>query len=300
MALINNYYIHVVDEKVETSVESSAHPVESGIVITDTVKPNPKTIDISGMIVDAGSYKASEIISALEKFMRSGSLVKYSGQNIVSNMQIQSFNHSHPNTVFGGCEFDITLKEVRFAQPSYKAPVEAPVDSSGQGTTPNTEPKVPTTPNQETIEVGSTVIFKGGSVYISSDAKKATVTRNRSTCKVEQISTASWSIHQYCLKSTDGGMVYGWCDKADIEVRSDTTVNATTARGTKQISNGDGEAVYHTVKQGNTLWGLVNRTYKSLNTSIEWVVDNNPTCFSKKGDPTTLKIGSKLLMGYKK
>ena len=73
MALINNYYIHVVDEKVETSVESSTHPVESGIVITDTVKPNPKTIDISGMIVDAGFYKASEIISALEKLMRSGS-----------------------------------------------------------------------------------------------------------------------------------------------------------------------------------------------------------------------------------
>ncbi len=292
MALINNYYIHVVDEKVETSVESSTHPVESGIVITDTVKPNPKTIDISGMIVDAGFYKASEIISALEKLMRSGSLVKYSGRNIASNMQIQSFNHSHPNTVFGGCEFDITLKEVRFAQPSYKAPV----DSGSQ----ETETKVPTTPNQETIEVGSTVIFKGGSVYISSDAKKATVTRNRSTCKVEKISTASWSIHQYCLKSTDGGMVYGWCDKADIEVRSDTTVKAITAQGTKQISNGDGEAVYHTVKQGNTVYGLVNGSYKSLGTSVQWVVDNNPTCFSKKGDPTTLKIGSKLLMGYKK
>lgn len=292
MALINNYYIHVVDEKVETSVESSTHPVESGIVITDTVKPNPKTIDISGMIVDAGFYKASEIISALEKLMGSGSLIKYSGQNIASNMQIQSFNHSHPNTVFGGCEFDITLKEVRFAQPSYKAPV----DSGSQ----ETETKVPTTPNQETIEVGSTVIFKGGSVYISSDAKKATVTRNRSTCKVEKISTASWSIHQYCLKSTDGGMVYGWCDKADIEVRSDTTVKAITAQGTKQISNGDGEAVYHTVKQGNTVYGLVNGSYKSLGTSVQWVVDNNPTCFSKKGDPTTLKIGSKLLMGYKK
>ena len=292
MALINNYYIHVVDEKVETSVESSTHPVESGIVITDTVKPNPKTIDISGMIVDAGFYKASEIISALEKLMGSGSLIKYSGQNIASNMQIQSFNHSHPNTVFGGCEFDITLKEVRFAQPSYKAPV----DSGSQ----ETETKVPTTPNQETIEVGSTVIFKGGSVYISSDAKKATVTRNRSTCKVEKISTASWSIHQYCLKSTDGGMVYGWCDKADIEVRSDTTVKAITAQGTKQISNGDGEAVYHTVKQGNTVYGLVNGSYKSLGTSVQWVVDNNPTCFSKKGDPTTLKIGSKLLMGDKK
>lgn len=296
MALINNYYIHVVDEKVETSVESSTHPVESGIVITDTVKPNPKTIDISGMIVDAGFYKASEIISALEKLMGSGSLIKYSGQNIASNMQIQSFNHSHPNTVFGGCEFDITLKEVRFAQPSYKAPV----DSGSQETTSTTEPKVPTTPNQETIEVGSTVIFKGGSVYISSDAKKATVTRNRSTCKVEKISTASWSIHQYCLKSTDGGMVYGWCDKADIEVRSDTTVKAITAQGTKQISNGDGEAVYHTVKQGNTVYGLVNGSYKSLGTSVQWVVDNNPTCFSKKGDPTTLKIDSKLLMGYKK
>ena len=28
------------------------------------------------------------------------------------------------------------------------------------------------------------------------------------------------------------------------------------------------------------------------------IIDNNPDCFSKKGDATTLKVGSKLLIGY--
>lgn len=293
MALINGYYVHVIDETVHTGIDSAAHPVESGLPITDTVIPKPKEIDISGKIVDVGDKKASEILSALEKYMRTGSIIKYCGRNVADNMQIQTFDHSHPNTIVGGCEFDMTMKEVRIAQSSYKAPII----SDKEQNMPDTKP---TTPTIETINVGDTVIFKGGSVYISSDAKKATVTRNRSTCKVEKISTASWSIHQYCLKSTDGGMVYGWCDKADIEMRSDTTVNATTSRGTKQVIDGNENAVYHVVKKGDTLWSLVNKTYRSLDTSIEWVLDNNSSCFTTKGDPTTLKIDAKLLMGYKK
>ena len=39
--------------------------------------------------------------------------------------------------------------------------------------------------------------------------------------------------------------------------------------------------------------------YKELGSTVKWVIDNNPTAFTRKGDAKTLKIGAKLLMGYK-
>ena len=45
MALINGLYIHVTDEKINKDTDVSSHSVESGINVTDTVKP--KQIEIS-------------------------------------------------------------------------------------------------------------------------------------------------------------------------------------------------------------------------------------------------------------
>ena len=39
MALINGLYIHVTDEKINKDTDVSSHSVESGINVTDTVKP---------------------------------------------------------------------------------------------------------------------------------------------------------------------------------------------------------------------------------------------------------------------
>ena len=94
-----------------------------------------------------------------------------------------------------------------------------------------------------------------------------------------------------------------WQARKDNELlesmRQENELLAESAKSTKQVTSGDNKAVYHTVKKGNTVWGLVNNNYKSLGKSVQWVIDNNPKCFSKKGDPTTLIVGSKLLMGYK-
>lgn len=287
MALINNLRVTVVSEKFSEPVESTSHPVETGISLTDTVKRSPITLSISGFIVDVGATKANTIFTKLRTLKNSGSLITYSGRTNLKNMQIQSFDASYSNAVWGGMEFNMELKEVRIAKSSYKAPA-AKKKASNKSTAVSAA-----------IKVGSKVVFKGGNVYVSSDAKKAAAKRGRSTCKVTQINTKSWAKHQYHLISSDGGKVYGWVDKANIESAASTSTKAKSNAGTQQTTKGTKKPVYHTVKKGETVYNLVNKNYKSLGKSVSWVINNNPKAFSKKGDARTLKIGAKLLMGYK-
>lgn len=287
MAILNGLYIHVKDESAEREVQATSHPVEEGIPFTDTVKARALSISLSGKIVDYGDMKASQVVAQLKKWHASGTLLVYQGRNVASNMQIRSLQTSHPNTNSGGADFSMTLEEVRIAKSAY-----VPQKTS-------TKEKETAAKKNVVITVGSKVVFKGGKVYVSSDATKAAATRSRSTCKVTKISTKSWSVHQYHLISTDGGKVYGWVDKANIEGTASTSTNGKTNAGTQQIKEGSGNAVYHTVKKGDTVWVLVNNKYKYLNKSVSWVIENNPKAFSRKGDATTLQIGKKLLMGYK-
>lgn len=138
MALINNNLVFVEDENVTRETESSSHPVEKGVPLTDHVKRKPVEISIKGKIGNTTGHngkKASDIINNIINLQNSGSLIKYVGRNAAGNMQIQSFNTSHPNTVWGGCEFDMVLKEVRIAQPAYKPPaVKKTAEKKSAGT----------------------------------------------------------------------------------------------------------------------------------------------------------------------
>ena len=289
MAILNGLYIHVVDESLAADVETTSHPVESGIPTTDTVRAKPITISLSGKIVDYGSMTATQVIAKINELKNSGSLIEYRGRNVASSMKIQAFETQHPNTNNGGADFSMELKQVRIAKSAYvpKKPAEKKKEEAAK--------------KNPTIEVGSIVVFKGGSVYVSSDAKKAAATRSRSTCKVTKINTASWAIHPYHLISTDGKGVYGWVDKKDVEGTATTSTSGKTNAGTQQVNSNKAPRtpVYHTVKPGDTVLKLVTTTYKGLNSSVSFVMNNNPSAFSKKGDVTTLKVGARLLMGYK-
>ncbi len=132
MALLNNLYIFVEDESLTLDVESTSHPVEKGVEITDHVRRLPCELSIKGKIVDLTqknkegkdivTKKASYILAEIKKLKDSGSLITYIGRNALSNMQIQSFSTSHPYTNWGGCDFDMTLKEVRIAKSAYTPP----------------------------------------------------------------------------------------------------------------------------------------------------------------------------------
>lgn len=110
MALLNDYYIFVIDEDIKRGVTISEHPVENGLNITDNVKRDAKVISITGEIVGENAAKTLEKIEALQN---SGKYVKYIGRNILSKALITSFDTSHPNTIYGGCSFTMEIREVR-------------------------------------------------------------------------------------------------------------------------------------------------------------------------------------------
>lgn len=291
MAIINGMYIHVVDESVSREVDATSHPVESGIAFTDTVRPKAISISISGKIVDYGEMKAEQVISKLKSLQDSGSLIEYRGRNVASSFQIRSFETQHPNTINGGADFSMELVQVRIAKSAYvpKKEIETVKQETAKKEVVNTE-----------IKVGDTVVFKGGPVYRSSDAKKRAATRKRSTCKVNIINKRSWSKHDYNLKSLDGGRVSGWCNKEDIEGVQQASTSGTTNAGTQQVSSGSSKKVTHTTKKGDTVYNLANKTYKSTGATVNSIIKNNPNAFTKKGDVTTLKVGVKLTIMEKR
>lgn len=288
MATINGIAIFVESENVKRSINSTDHPTEKGLPITSSIQKQAITLSIDGKIVNNGKYKASDIVKKIEKMQNAGSLITYKGRNTLKKLQIQSFDCTDDKNIKGGSAFSMELKEVRIAKSSYKKKSST---SKKQAKAKKSKPN---------LKVGAKVVFKGGNVYASSEAKKASAKRGRSTCKITKIKNTKKAKHKYHLKSTDGKRVYGWVDKSKLEgLPVKSTTKSKSNGGTQQTKGGKSKAVYHKTKKGDTVYKLVNKNYKSLGKSESWVVKNNPNAFSKKGDPKSLKVGVKLLMGYK-
>lgn len=297
MAILNGLYLHVTSESVSRGVDATSRPVEEGLPLVDTVRPQALAISIQGKIVDYGDVKAAEVISKLKSLQDSGSLISYSGRNVSDNLQIRSFDSDHASNNNGGADFSIEMVKVRIAKSAYTPKKES-----------DTEREEAEVKNPE-ITVGSIVVFKGGPVYRSSDRKEASATRGRSTCKCTKISTKHYAIHQYHLISTDGGKVYGWVDKENIEGVVSTGTGSTTHAGTQQTQKKENKEtetttneqgtkypVYHHVKKGEVVYGICQK-YQHLTPkpTVRSVYANNATCFEGS---STLKVGAYLLMGY--
>lgn len=205
IGLVNNNYVLCETESVSYAGESTSHSVERGVDISDHYKRQPITLSISGVIADTENKKSSEIISNIKKLQKEGSLIKYVGRITLGNMQIQSFDTEYSNKNWGGCSFDMELKEIRIANSAY-------------------------------------------------DAAKS----------------------------------------------------AKLAAQAAQTSQGDNSKVWHVVKKGECCWYYATKPYKNLKPTFptimkkcEWIMQQNPTAFSRKGDFRTLQIGRKIYVGYR-
>lgn len=284
MALINNIYVLVKTENVRNDVETVSHPTESGMPVSDTIRKKPIIIDLTGVIANTDEVTAKTAISKIKALQKSGSIIKYVGQaGTYTNLQIQSFNEDYTNKNYGGAGFDMTLKEIKTAKSAY-------VKTSSSQEKPD---EIVST--KKTFSVGDIVIFAGGYVYVSSDATKAAANRGKSTCKLTGISTLPKAKHIYHLISTDGKKVYGWVDASKVSAKSSTTKGSSNG-GTQQVQSKGKSAVYHTVKKGETIYKLVNVTYKGKGFSVSKTINNNPNAFSRKGDAKTLIVGARLRM----
>lgn len=203
LALLNNIYVFVEDESVEYSGESTSHPVEKGIELTDHYKRSPIEISLSGKIVSNKKEKANDILDKLNKLKNQGSLIKYVGRISLGNMQIQNISVTSTYKNWGGYDVEISLKEIRVANSAYDA--------------------------------------------------------------------------------------------------------AKSAKLAAQASQGDNSKVYHTVVKGDCIWSLcITGPYKNLKPSYSkpmdkcnWVMSQNQSAFSRRGDFRTLQIGRKIYVGYR-
>lgn len=117
MALINNIYVHVVEEGVNNDVNTVSHPTESGFAVSSSIRKQPISLNISGNIVGTDNMTAKQVADKLKKLQLDGSLITYKGAcGTLQNLQIQSFNDSYNNRVNGGAGFSMTLKEIKTAK----------------------------------------------------------------------------------------------------------------------------------------------------------------------------------------
>ena len=117
MATLNGLYIFVKDERVDYGVTIAEHTVETGIEISDHVKRHAITLSLSGEIVGANAVST---LSKIKSIHQSGVLCKYVGRSTLQDCLITDFAIGHTSNIWGGCEFTMTLKEIRTASTSYK------------------------------------------------------------------------------------------------------------------------------------------------------------------------------------
>lgn len=128
MAILNGMYIFVADESLTYGADVTEHTVEEGIDIADHVKRRATSMSITGEIV---GRNASSITNKLKQLCHSGKLCSYSGRSTFTNCLITDFVPSYTYNIWGGCEFSMTLKEIRTASTSYK---KSKNDTSKAGT----------------------------------------------------------------------------------------------------------------------------------------------------------------------
>lgn len=292
MALLNNNYIFVQTESVERPYETATHPAEKGMAISDFVKKQPVTVSLSGKIVEVFDpnnrirVTAENAYKKIKELQDKGSLVKYVGRETISNLQIQDFSVSYSNKNHGGMDFTMTLKEVRIANNAYVAP-----KTNSKATNSNITQK---------IAEGKKVWFKGGAVYKNSYASKPASNRGSSTCKVTLINDRKNCLHPYHLVSTDGRHVCGWVDGKNIEVLSASALAAKSG-GMQKLDASSKKAIWHTVRNGQTLYYIVEKYHKICNPSETEIMNHerNKNAFGKVGDPRTLRAGKRLLVGMR-
>jgi len=119
MAKINGIKIDVFKESLQNDVELPSHPVEKGINFTDHVERKPVVLSISGKLIRPDNTSLETLLGRLSTIETKGTLVVYEGRRIYHNLMIAAFSYDADSKIMNGFNFSMTLKEVRFAQPSY-------------------------------------------------------------------------------------------------------------------------------------------------------------------------------------
>ena len=101
----------IESENPKDSVTVTDKPVESGQDVSDHIKQSPSIINIRGQMTE----DAADKLQVLKKYQKEGTLLKYVGRNVYSNMVIEEIDREHGTRNRLGFQFNIKLKQVRIA-----------------------------------------------------------------------------------------------------------------------------------------------------------------------------------------
>lgn len=111
-AKLGNIEFDVIEsENPKDSVTVTDKPVESGQDVSDHIKQNPSIINLKGQMTE----DAADKLQVLKKYQKEGTLLKYVGRNVYTNMVIEEIDREHGTRNRQGFQFNIKLKQVRIA-----------------------------------------------------------------------------------------------------------------------------------------------------------------------------------------
>lgn len=109
--------------------------------------------------------------------------------------------------------YDLEFKEY-VKLPQVKVKAKKYITVKKRDPKPVSKPSTSKNKKKTAIKKGDKVQFKGGPVYISSDASRPAVTRGKAKCNCTIVNSNK---HPYHLIHYSGAMVYGWVNASDCE-----------------------------------------------------------------------------------
>lgn len=132
MAKIDNHYIVNTTDSASYSVQVTEYPVESGMPLNDAVIQVSDTFNVTGYIIHKD---AENILNNLKSKMTKGTIVKYVGRMIASNVLIVSISPSYSKEIKNGMAITMQLKKIRVPKSPWVVRKTKPKSS---GTKPKT------------------------------------------------------------------------------------------------------------------------------------------------------------------
>lgn len=111
-------------ETVSRQSQITDNPIEGGGNISDHVFPQPRTIQLSGTVVNG-----AEAIAQLDRMWKTGDVLTYTGRNRLENLVIQNLQSTHDAKNRKGFSFTATLKQITLGSSEYVAMGETPLMS---------------------------------------------------------------------------------------------------------------------------------------------------------------------------
>lgn len=132
--------------------------------------------------------------------------------NINRSMKIKTFQGDYEGQELD-YYYDLEFKEY-VKLPQVKVKAKKYITVKKRDPKPVSKPSTSKNKKKTAIKKGDKVQFKGGPVYISSDASRSTVTRGKAKCNCTIVNSNK---HPYHLIHYSGAMVYGWVNASDCE-----------------------------------------------------------------------------------